>query len=172
MTVEKIKRTKIRQILDEGKSGDELCAKGWVRTKRESKNVAFVALNDGSTIKNLQLVLDVQSFDEDLLRKITTGASLSVNGKLAESQGAGQAVELLVDSVEFIAAPSVPGEGALADVSTIHSVNGHSLGGYLATSFARLFGGQWPVGEVNTYNSAGFLRLASSNIEGGISPSI
>lgn len=100
--MEKIRRTKIKQILASGKSGEELCVKGWVRTKRESKNVAFVALSDGSTINNLQLVLDVPSMDEAVLRKITTGASLSAVGKLAESQGAGQAVELLVDSVEVL----------------------------------------------------------------------
>lgn len=102
MTVDKIRRTKIKQILEVGKSGEELCVKGWVRTKRESKNVAFVALNDGSTINNLQLVFDVQVFDETILRTITTGASLSVIGKLAESQGAGQNVELLVEKVELL----------------------------------------------------------------------
>jgi asparaginyl-tRNA synthetase len=101
-TVDKYRRTKIKQILSEGKSGEELCVKGWVRTKRESKNVAFVALNDGSTINNLQLVLDVEKTDEDILRKIATGASLSVIGKLAESQGAGQSVELLAEKVEVL----------------------------------------------------------------------
>ena len=100
--VDKIRRTKIRQILEEGKSGAELCVKGWVRTKRESKNVAFVALNDGSTINNLQLVLDVPKTDETTLRKITTGASISATGKLAESQGAGQSVELLVENIEVL----------------------------------------------------------------------
>lgn len=100
--VDKIRRTKIRQILTEGKSGQELCVKGWVRTKRESKNVAFVALNDGSTINNLQLVIDVPNVDEELLKKITTGASISVFGKLAESQGAGQSVELLVEKIEVL----------------------------------------------------------------------
>ncbi|MEO9482254.1 MAG: asparagine--tRNA ligase [Ekhidna sp.] len=100
--MDKIRRTKIRQILNEGKSGAELNVKGWVRTKRESKNVAFVALNDGSTIHNLQLVLDVPKVDEEILRKITTGASISVFGKLAESQGAGQSVELLVEKIEVL----------------------------------------------------------------------
>ncbi|WP_425392735.1 asparagine--tRNA ligase [Ekhidna sp.] len=99
---DKIRRTKIRQILKDGKSGEELCVKGWVRTKRESKNVAFVALNDGSTINNLQLVLDVSKVDEQVLRTITTGASISATGKLAESQGAGQSVELLVDVIEVL----------------------------------------------------------------------
>lgn len=100
--VDKIRRTKIRQILNEGKSGAELCVKGWVRTKRESKNVAFIALNDGSTINNLQLVLDVPKMDEAVLRKITTGASISAFGKLAESQGAGQSVELIVETIEVM----------------------------------------------------------------------
>lgn len=97
-----MRRTKIKQILTEGKAGDEFCVKGWVRTKRGSKNVAFVALNDGSTIKNLQLVLDVASFDESDLRKISTGASISAVGKLADSQGSGQSVELIVDKVEVL----------------------------------------------------------------------
>lgn len=88
--------------MSEGKSGEELCVKGWVRTKRESKNVAFVALNDGSSLNNLQLVLDVEKTDEETLRRITTGASLSVVGKLAESQGAGQSVELLVEQIEVL----------------------------------------------------------------------
>lgn len=100
--MEKIRRTKIKQILDAGKAGEELCVKGWVRTKRGSKNVAFVALNDGSTINNLQLVFDAEIFDEESLKHITTGASLSVIGKLAASQGAGQAVELIVTKLEVL----------------------------------------------------------------------
>ena len=64
--------------------------KGWVRTKRGSKNVAFVALNDGSTIKNLQTVFDAEIFSEDDLKLVTTGACISVTGKLVESLGGGQ----------------------------------------------------------------------------------
>lgn len=75
---------------------------GWVRTKRASKNVAFVALNDGSTIRNVQVVLDTESFEEDFVRKITTGTSLSVVGKLVESQGAGQQVELVAEEVDIL----------------------------------------------------------------------
>ena len=101
-TVDKVRRTKIKAVLAEGKAGDELCVKGWVRTKRGSKNVAFVALNDGSTINNLQVVLDVASFDEDLLRRITTGASITAVGKLEASQGAGQSTELLATAVEIL----------------------------------------------------------------------
>ncbi|MEM6642468.1 MAG: asparagine--tRNA ligase [Bacteroidota bacterium] len=98
----KVKRTKIKQILSEGTVGSELCAKGWVRTKRGSKNVAFVALNDGSSLTNLQVVIDATSFDEELVKKITTGASISVLGKLAASQGAGQNVELLAEQIELL----------------------------------------------------------------------
>lgn len=86
----------------EGKAGTDLCVKGWVRTKRGSKNVAFVALNDGSTINNLQLVFDVDKTDEETLRRITTGSSLSVIGTLQESQGAGQAFELIVKEAEVL----------------------------------------------------------------------
>jgi len=80
--------------------GQTVTAKGWVRTKRESKNVTFIALNDGSTINNLQAVAEAGVLDEELLKKITTGACLAVTGTLAESQGSGQAVELKVVSVQ------------------------------------------------------------------------
>ena len=100
--MDKVRRTKIGQILAEGKAGTDLCVKGWVRTKRGSKNVAFVALNDGSTINNLQLVFDVDKTDEETLRRITTGSSLSVIGTLQESQGAGQAFELIVKEAEVL----------------------------------------------------------------------
>ncbi len=73
---------------------------GWVRTKRESKSVAFIALNDGSTIHNLQVVANAESFEESTLKKITTGASLGVFGEIVPSQGAGQAFELQAESIE------------------------------------------------------------------------
>ncbi|MBQ9864838.1 MAG: asparagine--tRNA ligase [Bacteroidales bacterium] len=73
--------------------------KGWVRTKRGNKNVAFIALNDGSTINNIQIVVDLANFDDDLLRRITTGACISVDGKLVKSQGAGQNVEIQAQDI-------------------------------------------------------------------------
>jgi len=76
--------------------------KGWVRTKRQSKNVAFIAMNDGSTINNLQVVADVAKTGEEVLAKITTGASISVNGKLVESAGSGQANELQAEQIEVL----------------------------------------------------------------------
>jgi len=75
--------------------GEEINVKGWVRTRRGNKNVAFIALNDGSIIHNIQVVVDVKAFGNDeLLRQITTGSCISVNGKLVESQGKGQTVEI------------------------------------------------------------------------------
>lgn len=88
------KRTKIIDVLALRSFGSTVCVKGWVRTRRGSKSVNFIALNDGSTIKNVQVVADVNRFDEDLLKQITTGACLAVTGTLVESVGSGQAVEI------------------------------------------------------------------------------
>ena len=93
------KRTKIAAVLTGGRT-DSTVVKGWVRTKRQNKNVAFIALNDGSTIHNLQLVADPEVFGEDLLKLVTTGACLSAEGKIVESQGSGQSVEMHVDKLE------------------------------------------------------------------------
>ena len=92
---------RIKEILQEAPGGDVL-VKGWVRTKRGNKNVAFIALNDGSTINNLQVVCDPTAFDEELLKKVTTGACLSVTGKLVESVGSGQAVEVQARTIEVL----------------------------------------------------------------------
>ncbi len=97
-----MKRLKIKDILQNGETGKTVVAKGWVRTKRGSKNVNFIALNDGSTIHNLQVVADVSNFDESILREINTGAALAVTGTLAESSGSGQKVELLANNIELL----------------------------------------------------------------------
>ena len=89
-----MKRLKIKEVLAGGEVGQQVLVKGWVRTKRGSKNVNFIALNDGSTINNLQVVAEVEKFGEDLLKDINTSASLAVTGELVESMGSGQAVEL------------------------------------------------------------------------------
>ena len=81
--------------------GSEVLVKGWVRTKRGNKNILFIALNDGSTINNIQVVVDVASFDESLLKDITTGACIGVTGKLVESQGQGQNVEISAQAIEL-----------------------------------------------------------------------
>lgn len=92
----------IKQILKDGSEGASVTVKGWVRTKRGSKNVSFIALNDGSTINNLQVVADAENFSEADLKDVTTGAALSVTGELKASQGSGQAVELVAKTVEIL----------------------------------------------------------------------
>lgn len=87
-------RTKIVDLLQREDFGQEVNVKGWVRTRRGNKNISFVALNDGTTINNVQIVIDLSKFDEAQLKTITTGASLSVNGTLVESQGQGQRAEI------------------------------------------------------------------------------
>ena len=100
--MERIARTRIADLLKREDFGTTVNVKGWVRTKRGSKQVAFVALNDGSTINNVQIVVDVANFDDEMLRQITTGACLSVNGTLAASVGSGQKVELQAREIEIL----------------------------------------------------------------------
>ncbi|HOF21169.1 MAG TPA: asparagine--tRNA ligase, partial [Bacteroidales bacterium] len=96
-----MKREKIKALLASGGTDREVLVKGWVRTKRGSKNIAFIALNDGSTIKNIQVVADVSGFDEQLMKEITTGACIAVRGRLAGSEGSGQDVEIRAESIEL-----------------------------------------------------------------------
>jgi asparaginyl-tRNA synthetase len=96
-----MKRTKIKKLLSNPAIGSEVLVKGWVRTKRGNKNIHFIALNDGSTINNIQVVVEAASFDENLLRDITTGACIAVTGKLIESQGQGQNIEISAASIEL-----------------------------------------------------------------------
>jgi asparaginyl-tRNA synthetase len=93
-------RLKIKDLLRSKNVGSEVTAKGWVRTKRGNKNVAFIALNDGSTINNIQVVVEVSNFDEEMLKQITTGACLKVVGNLVESVGSGQSVEIQAKQIE------------------------------------------------------------------------
>ncbi|MGN0086300.1 MAG: asparagine--tRNA ligase [Alloprevotella sp.] len=97
-----MKRTRISDLLQSTEYGREVVVKGWVRTRRGSKSVNFIALNDGSTIKNVQIVADVERFDPEMLKLITTGACLSVTGTLVESQGAGQAAEVQATAIEVL----------------------------------------------------------------------
>lgn len=96
--MKEILRTKVRDLLNM-KAGQEVLAKGWVRTKRGNKEIVFVALNDGSTIKNIQIVIDKNADTETVLPKITTGACIGVKGNLVESVGSGQAVEIHADEI-------------------------------------------------------------------------
>ena len=95
-----VKRTKVKDLL-KTEPGKEVLAKGWVRTKRGNKNISFIAINDGSTIYNIQIVVDLASFGEDLMKKITTGACIAVYGDLVESQGSGQAVEIQARKIDL-----------------------------------------------------------------------
>lgn len=99
--MENIKRTKVVDVLQRTDFGAVVNVKGWVRTHRSSKSVDFIALNDGSTIKNVQIVVDPAKFDENMLKQITTGSCINVNGELVESQGAGQTVELQCRELEI-----------------------------------------------------------------------
>jgi asparaginyl-tRNA synthetase len=96
-----MKRIKVKELLSSPDVGSDVLVKGWVRTKRGSRNIVFIALNDGSTINNIQIVADAGSFDEDLLRGVTTGACIAVAGKLIESQGQGQNVEIKAEKIEL-----------------------------------------------------------------------
>lgn len=89
-----MKRSRVKELLGAAEQGSSVLVKGWVRSRRGNKNVSFIALNDGSTIANLQIVVDVNQFEEELLKQITTGASIEAEGVLVASQGAGQSVEL------------------------------------------------------------------------------
>ena len=96
-----MKRIKVKELLSSHLIGSDVLVKGWVRTKRGNKNILFVALNDGSVINNIQVVVDVALFDENLLKDITTGACIAVTGKLIESQGQGQNIEINAASIEI-----------------------------------------------------------------------
>ena len=95
-----MKRIKIADVLKSTQYDIDVLVKGWVRTRRGNKMVSFIALNDGSVIHNLQIVVDNNKFEDDLLKKITTGSAIGVVGKLVQSQGKGQNVEIQASSIE------------------------------------------------------------------------
>ena len=96
--MKEILRTKVKDLLAM-EAGREVLAKGWVRTKRGNKEIAFIALNDGSTIKNIQIVVDKNEKMEPVLAQIGTGACIAVSGKLVESVGSGQTVEIKAEEI-------------------------------------------------------------------------
>ena len=91
---------RIAELLKSTDYNSEVVVKGWVRTKRGNKNVAFIALNDGSCVANIQIVVDLQKIAEESLKTVTTGACIAVKGTLVESLGAGQGVEVQAESIE------------------------------------------------------------------------
>ncbi len=95
-----MERTVIIDALQLKAEEQQINVRGWVRSRRGNKSVNFIALNDGSTIKNIQVVVDLANFTEEALKPITTGSCISVTGKLVESQGAGQTVEIIAENIE------------------------------------------------------------------------
>ncbi|MBT3749025.1 MAG: asparagine--tRNA ligase [Bacteroidetes bacterium] len=94
-------RTKIAELLNGKLLNQEITLKGWVRTKRGNKQIAFIAMNDGSTINNIQVVADMNSFNEDLMKDVTTGSCIRIDGTLVESLGKGQSVEIHAKNIEI-----------------------------------------------------------------------
>jgi asparaginyl-tRNA synthetase len=99
-----MKQTRIVELLNSSSLGRTVCAKGWVRTRRGNKNVAFIALNDGSTVHSIQIVVDLSRFGEEYLKPVTTGACIGVTGLLVESQGQGQSTEIQAQEIEIYGA--------------------------------------------------------------------
>ncbi len=99
-----MKRTKIKDLLKGEACGTDVDVCGWVRTRRGSKQVTFIALNDGTTIHNLQVVADIEKLGEENLKQVTTGSCIRVSGKLVPSQGQGQQVEVQADRIELLGA--------------------------------------------------------------------
>ena len=94
-----MKHSKVIDLLNSTNTLHEVTAKGWVRTFRNNQ---FIALNDGSTINNIQCVVDFENTAEETLKRITTGSAVSITGILQESQGKGQSVEIQVSTIEIL----------------------------------------------------------------------
>ena len=99
-----MKRTKITDLLKSDACGADVDVCGWVRTRRGSKQVTFIALNDGTTIHNLQVVADIEKLGEENLKQVTTGSCIRISRKLVPSQGQGQHVEVQADRIELLGA--------------------------------------------------------------------
>jgi asparaginyl-tRNA synthetase len=95
------KRTAVKDILESDEADREVVLKGWVRTKRGNKNLAFVSVNDGSIIHSIQVVIDLANFDDELMRNITTGSCIGVRGLIKESPGQEQKVEVHAKEIEL-----------------------------------------------------------------------
>jgi asparaginyl-tRNA synthetase len=98
--MEHTRRNKIADLLKSKEYGSEVLIKGWVRTKRGNKNINFIALNDGSVVHHIQVVAEVANFPEEVLKQVTTGSCIAVNGILVESMGQGQHVEVQAKEIE------------------------------------------------------------------------
>ena len=99
-----MEKLRVKEALSSQSPKDSVRVEGWVRTRRDSKTFSFIEINDGSCLKNLQIIVDVTLPDYLIIDQITTGASVAVSGKLVESAGKGQQWELCADGVELIGA--------------------------------------------------------------------
>jgi len=97
-----MKRSTVRELLNTTADGREVHLKGWVRTRRGNKQVAFIAVNDGTTIHSMQVVAELGAFTEETMKRVTTGCSISVSGKLVESMGKGQSVEIQAETLTIL----------------------------------------------------------------------
>ncbi|RYZ48100.1 MAG: asparagine--tRNA ligase, partial [Sphingobacteriales bacterium] len=97
-----MKRTRVTDLLSSDELNRQVLVKGWVRTKRGNKFVSFIAVNDGSTINNIQVVADAEKFPEESLKDVSTGACVAITGTLVESQGKGQRVEIHAENIEVL----------------------------------------------------------------------
>ena len=97
-----MKRSTVKELFAAPEINSEVLLKGWVRTRRGNNQVAFIAVNDGTIIHSIQVVADLQSFPEELMKRVTTGSSISVIGKLVESMGKGQSVEIQASEIEIL----------------------------------------------------------------------
>jgi asparaginyl-tRNA synthetase len=95
-------RSTVKELFKGDKLNGDVVLKGWVRTKRGNRQVTFIAVNDGTTIQNMQVVADAEKFPEELMKNITTGSSISVSGTLVESLGKGQTMEIHADAIELL----------------------------------------------------------------------
>ena len=101
LKMEHLRRNKVCDLLKSNEFGKEVLVKGWVRTRRGNKNVNFIALNDGSIIHSIQVVIEMSEFSEEALKPVTTGACIAVKGILVESRGQGQNVEIQGKEIEI-----------------------------------------------------------------------
>jgi asparaginyl-tRNA synthetase len=97
-----MKRSTVKELLGSKETGREVYLKGWVRTRRGSSQVAFISVNDGTVIHNIQVVAERKSFTEEQMKRVTTGSSIAVRGKLVESLGKGQRVEIQASEIEIL----------------------------------------------------------------------
>jgi asparaginyl-tRNA synthetase len=97
-----MKRSTVRELLSATEKNIEVLLKGWVRTRRGNNQVAFIAVNDGTIIHNIQVVVDLSAFSEETMKRVTTGSSISVSGLLVESMGKGQRVEIQATRLEVL----------------------------------------------------------------------